>query len=90
MEKIRPFKFINPNQCPKCFGILRLEEKETYKAKLNSEGIPMDGDIYVEAKLICTKCKEEFDCEKRGMSYIIDDHLPPIKPVYKTYNPFYK
>ena len=87
---IKPIKFINPNQFPECLGILKFKEVEIYEADLNENGIPGIGVSYAEPRLVCTKCGKVYDCEKKGLGYKIDFHLPKVHPIAKDYNPFYK
>ena len=53
MKMIKPFKFLNVNQCPKCQGKLMLVEEESYVAKLDKKGLPIGGQSYVEKRLVC-------------------------------------
>lgn len=86
----KPIIFVKPNQCPNCLGTLMFKEVEFYEAHLNDNGIPGEGVTYSVPCLVCTKCNSIFDCEKIGLGYRIDFHLPKIKPIMKKYNPFYK
>ena len=90
MKNDKPFVFIRVNQCPNCKGKLELLEEETYVAKLDSKGVPIAGETYVDLRVRCVRCGSEFDAKKQGMHYCIDHHLPPILPIAKDYNPFYQ
>ena len=89
-KMIKPFTYLKPNQCPNCRAKLMLVEEESYAARLDSKGLPIGGDTYVELRLVCTKCGAEFDCEKKGMYYHIKPKLPPIPVIAKDFNPFYQ
>lgn len=90
MKKIKPFKFLNPNQCPKCHGKLILVEEESYIAKLDKKGLPLNGQSYVEQRLVCSECGESYDTEKKGMCFQIKHSLPQIPVIMEEYNPFYQ
>lgn len=87
---IKPIKFIKFNQCPNCLGDMIFREVEIYESVLDENGIPGKGVTYVEPRLVCPRCGREYDCEKIGMMYKIDYHLPKVRPVVKSNNPFYK
>lgn len=89
-KMIKPFTYLKPNQCPACRGKLMLVEEESYAARLDSKGLPIGGDTYVEQRLVCTKCGSEYDCEKNGIVYQIAPKLPPIPVIIKDFNPFYQ
>lgn len=90
MKMIKPFKFLNVNQCPKCQGKLMLVEEESYVAKLDKKGLPIGGQSYVEQRLVCRECGESYDAEKKGMCFQIAHTLPPIPVILEDYNPFYQ
>lgn len=89
-KSIKPFTYLKPNQCPNCKGKLVLVEQESYTAKLDSKGLPIDGISCVDQRLVCTKCGNEYECEKKGMLYQIAPLLPPIPVIMKDFNPFYQ
>ncbi len=86
----KPIIFVRPNQCPNCLGNMIFKEVEIYEAPLDENGVPGEGVTYVEPRLVCPKCGSVYDCEKTGIGYRIDFHLPKVKPIMKKYNPFYK
>lgn len=89
---MKPFKFIDPNQCPDCLGLLKYKEIEIYEAPLDEHGVPdtSNGISYAEPRLVCDKCGKIWDCERKGLAFQINHHLPKVKPIYKNNNPFYK
>lgn len=91
MEKIKPFKILDPNQCPLCCGILHYKEIEIYEAPLDEHGVPSSTNqtYYAEPRLVCSKCGKVWDCERKGIGYVIDHHLPKRRMPVKAYNPFY-
>lgn len=89
-KKKKPIIFVKPNQCPNCLGNMILREVEIYEAPLDENGVPGKGTTFVEPRLVCSKCGSVYDCERTGIGYRIDFHLPKVKPVMKKYNPFYK
>lgn len=90
-KKIRPIQYLKPNQCWRCRGKLQLLEEETFIAPIDSKGLPIGGETYVDVKLRCSKCGEEYDAVKKGMCYVIAPTLPPIAPhIDDDYNPFYQ
>ena len=90
MKMIKPFKFLDVNQCPKCGGKLILVEEESYVAKLDKKGLPVGGQSCVEQRLVCGECGESYDAEKKGMCFQIASTLPAIPVIIKDYNPFYQ
>lgn len=86
---MKPFKFIKPNQCPECLGLLKYKEIEIYEATLDDNGVPLDGTSYAEPRLVCSKCNTVYDCERKGIGFSINHHLPKVRPVKQDYNPFY-
>lgn len=90
MKMIKPFKFLDVNQCPKCGGKLMLVEEESYVAKLDKKGLPVGGQSCVEQRLVCRECGESYDAEKKGMCFQIASTLPAIPVIIKDYNPFYQ
>lgn len=90
MKMIKPFKFLDVNQCPKCGGKLMLVEEESYVAKLDKKGLPVGGQSCVEQRLVCGECGESYDAEKKGMCFQIASTLPAIPVIIKDYNPFYQ
>lgn len=86
---MKPFIFINPNQCPECLGLLKYKEIEIYEAELDEHGVPAPGTSIAEPRLVCTKCGKVWDCERKGIGYVINYHLPKVRPVKTGYNPFY-
>lgn len=87
---IKPFIFIDPNQCPYCLGKLIFRETEIFEARLDEYGVPIGGETMVQPKLVCSKCGKIYDCERKGLGYQIDCHLPKTRPIVKEYNPFYE
>lgn len=87
---IKPFIFLKPNQCPKCRGKLVLVEEESYISKIDSKGLPITTDSYVEQRLVCSKCGAEYEPEKKGMVFQIKSSLPPVPVIVKEFNPFYQ
>lgn len=85
----RPIQYLKINQCRNCKGRLQLVEEETYVAALDSRGLPIGGQSFVDMRLRCTKCGEEYDCVKEGMHYAIAPKTQPIPVIVKDYNPFY-
>lgn len=86
---MKPFKIIDPNQCPECLGILKYKEIEIYEALLDEHGVPIEGTSYAEPRLVCTKCGKVWDCERKGIGYKINHHLPKVRVIKHDYNPFY-
>lgn len=89
MEKIKPFTILDPNQCPECRGVLKYKEIEIYEATLDEHGVPEQGTSYAEPRLVCEKCGKVWDCERRGIGFAINHHLPKVRAIKKDYNPFY-
>ena len=91
-KKIKPIIHLNPNQCPECKkGKLLLVEEESYVAPLDSKGLPLAGQTYIEQKLVCSKCGSEFDCTKKGMFFQVKyKDIKPIPDIAKDFNPFYE
>ena len=89
-KMIKPFTYLKPNQCPKCRGKLMLVEEESYAARLDSKGLPVGGDTYIEQKLVCCRCGAEYEAEKKGMYFHIAPTLPQIPVIVKDFNPFYQ
>lgn len=86
---MKPFIFLKPNQCPECMGILTYKEIEIFEAPLDEHGVPIEGKFYAEPRLVCSTCKKVFDCERKGLGFTINYHLPKVIPVKKDFNPFY-
>ncbi len=90
---IKPIKYFNVNQCPKCFGLLNLIEETTTFSRIGDSGeIMPDDSEYIESKLFCDKCGESYDVEYYGLNHEkvrIKRTLTPVI-VNKGYNPFYK
>lgn len=86
---IKPFFRLKLNQCPKCFEKLELVENETYVGALDSVGIPIGGQSFIDVSLRCTKCYSEYPAMKKGAHYAIKvtDEMP-VK-IVKEFNPFY-
>ena len=55
MKNIKPIKFLDINQCPKCHGKLMLVEEESYISNLDKKGLPISEKSYVEQRLVCSK-----------------------------------
>lgn len=88
-RQIKPFRFVNMNQCPKCFGLLHLLEVDTYVGAIDKKGIPIGGQEFTTSTLRCEKCGEEYPANKKGQSYYIAPSTPSIDPIMKEFNPFY-
>lgn len=86
---IKPFFRLKLNQCPKCFGKLELVENETYVGALDSVGIPIGGQSFVDVALRCTQCYSEFPAEKKGAHYAIKIENEQAVKIVKEFNPFY-
>ena len=89
----KPIKYFNLNQCPKCYGELRLIEKTTLNCNIgdNGEVIP-DADETFMSKLQCKNCGNEYEPQYSGLNnekVRIKRTLPPVI-VRKEYNPFFK
>ncbi len=84
--------YLRENECPKCRGKLVLITVEKSLTQINKDGLPIiDGDIddEIDACLICKKCGESYDIEKKGMYFKIKRELPIINsPVLEDFNPF--
>ena len=89
-KKIKPFTFLDANQCPKCGSKMMLVEDETYVAALDKKGLPIGGQSFIDQKLICKTCGESYTAEKKGMCFQIKSSLPPIPVIVQDYNPFYQ
>lgn len=87
---IKPFIYGKMNQCPECGGKLELVEEETYVAAIDSKGVPIGGESFVDMRLRCMSCRKEYDAQKKGMHYMIDHHCAKIVPIARDYNPFYE
>ena len=87
---VRPFTYLDINQCPVCKGTLQLVEEETYVGALDSKGLPIGGQSFMDMRLRCTKCHKEYEAEKHGICYTIKHTLPPIVPIMEDFNPFYQ
>lgn len=87
---IKPFIRLKLNQCPRCLGKLELVENETYVGALDSVGIPIGGQSFVDLMLRCTNCHAEYPAIKKGAHYAIktDEDEIPVK-IIKEFNPFY-
>ena len=90
MKKIKPIQLLKANQCPECRGKLELVEEETYVAAIDSKGLPIGGQSFVEQRLRCVKCHAEYNCEKKGPCYHIAPVLPPLPVIVEDFNPFYQ
>lgn len=88
----RGIVYLKENECPKCRGRLVLLAVEKSITKLNKDGIPVineDIDDDIEAWLVCTKCKETYDVEKKGIYFKVKRELPVINtPSLEDFNPF--
>lgn len=84
--------YLNENECPKCRGRLVLVSVEKSLTQLNKDGLPIidrDIDDEVEMYLVCKKCGESYDVEKKGMYFKIKRDLPAINnPALEDFNPF--
>lgn len=84
--------YLNENECPKCRGRLVLVSVEKSLTQLNKDGLPIidrDIDDEVEMYLVCKKCGESYDVEKKGMYFKIKRDLPVINnPALEDFNPF--
>ena len=84
--------YLRENECPKCRGKLVLITVEKSLTQINKDGLPIiDGDIddEIDACLICKKCGESYDIEKKGMYFKIKRELPIINsPILEDFNPF--
>lgn len=84
--------YLNENECPKCRGRLVLVSVEKSLTQLNKDGLPIiNGDIddEIDACLICKKCGESYDVEKKGMYFRVKRDLPEINtPTIEEFNPF--
>lgn len=87
---IKPMTFLKMNQCPHCKGKLELVEEETYISNIDSTGIPIGGESYVDSRLRCRKCAAEFTAMKKGMHYFIAPSTPQEINIMGDYNPFYQ
>jgi len=88
----RGIVYLNENECPKCRGKLVLVSVEKSVTQLNKDGLPIidtDIDDEINACLMCKKCGESYDVEKRGMYFKVKKDLPtiPTKEI-KDFNPF--
>lgn len=88
----RGIVYLDENECPKCRGRLVLVSIEKSLTPLNKNGLPLiNGDIddEIEACLMCKKCKETYEVEKRGMYFKIKRDLPIINSqALEEFNPF--
>lgn len=88
----RGIVYLNENECPKCRGKLVLLSVEKSITQLNKDGFPIiSGDIddEIDACLVCKKCKETYDVEKKGMYFRVKRELPVINtPSLEDFNPF--
>lgn len=84
--------YLNENECPKCRGRLVLVSVEKSLTQLNKDGLPIidrDIDDEIEMYLVCKKCGESYDVEKKGMYFKIKRDLPVINnPALEDFNPF--
>lgn len=84
--------YLNENECPKCRGKLILVSVERSITQLNKDGLPiLSGNIDddIDTCLVCKKCKETYEVEKRGMYFRIKKDLPPLNnPSLEDFNPF--
>lgn len=86
---IRPIQYLKLNQCRECKGKLQLVEEETYVAAIDSKGLPIGGQSFVDQRLRCLKCGAEYECVKEGMYYHIAPQTQQIPVIIEDYNPFY-
>lgn len=84
--------YLKENECPKCRGRLVLVSVEKSLTQLNKDGMPIisnDIDDEIEVNLICKKCGESYDVEKRGLYFKVKKDLPVINnPSLEEFNPF--
>lgn len=84
--------YLNENECPKCRGRLVLVSVEKSLTQLNKDGLPIiNGDIddEIDACLVCKKCGESYDVEKKGMYFRVKRDLPEINTqTIEEFNPF--
>lgn len=84
--------YLNENECPKCRGRLVLVSVEKSLTQLNKDGLPIinsDIDDEIDACLVCKKCGESYDVEKKGMYFRVKRELPEINtPTIEEFNPF--
>lgn len=92
MEMIKPMVKLKMNQCPNCIsGRLELVEEETYVGALNSTGVPIGGQSFINIILRCNNCKKKYPAIKKGVHYIIaplNDNQSKV--IINDYNPFYQ
>lgn len=91
---VRPFVFLELNQCPKCTAQLQLKEVERTTCNLDSTGIPLiNTENEIDSRLVCSSCGAEYIAAKKGLHYFIrpKNYVPEEESsqVYSDYNPFY-
>ena len=88
----RGIVYLNENECPKCRGKLVLVSVEKSLTQLNKDGLPLIDDNVdddIEVCLVCKKCKETYEVEKKGMYFKVKRDLPIINnQTLKGFNPF--
>lgn len=88
----RGIVYLNENECPQCRGKLVLVTVEKCLTQINKDGLPVitgDIDDEIDANLVCKKCGETYEVEKRGMYFKVKKELPVINtPVLEDFNPF--
>lgn len=88
----RGLVYLNENECPKCRGKLILFSVERSLTQLNKDGLPIinnDIDDDIDISLVCNKCGESYEVEKKGMYFKIKKELPVINnPSLEDFNPF--
>lgn len=89
-KMIKPMIFLKPNQCPHCMGELQVVEEETYVGAIDSTGIPIGGQSFVDLRLRCTKCRKEYPASKKGMHYYITPTTQAEVKIMDDFNPFYQ
>ena len=88
----RGIVYLNENECPKCRGKLVLISVEKSQTQLNKDGLPIinaDIDDEIDVCLVCKKCGESYDVEKKGMYFKVKKELPAINnQAMDEFNPF--
>lgn len=90
MKTVKPIQYLRTNQCRNCKGRLELVEEETYIGALDSKGLAIGGQSFIDVRLRCPKCGTEYECEKKGMYYHIKPYFDPVPVIVQDYNPFYQ
>lgn len=84
--------YLRENECPKCRGKLVLVSVEKSITQLNKDGLPIINtnidDDEIDINLVCKKCGDIYDVEKKGMYFKVKKDLPEINPTLEEFNPF--